>query len=442
MKTALIDLSAIFWRNWHSTADEELSKAGRKTLALIKSLYAPFDEVKICVDSPPYKRKEIFPEYKHGREHPKAALEELDKCKRAIAKDGWPILSCQGAEADDVIATYVMDHEQDEITVYGTDKDLLQIEAPNWTLFDPFTGEEKTAQNKLGVEPHQVVDYLAMVGDTSDNIPGVKGIGAKTAASLLGEHDNMKGIVNAACDMMLKPKQNEVFGRDGDWKKIELAIKLIELDYHCEIVEEKMEEREEAVDIVEMELPGQSETVDTSMVVHKEPAQIVRADRDYRTELEPGSWEDAFRIATGLHQSGLYDAAHRNAQSIMAIIMRGRSMGLDATTALDSMHIIKGRPTMSAQLIIARIMASPQCEYFICTEATDEQAIWKTKRRGHPEESVKKFTAEDAKRMGLSNKDNYRKQPATMNQWRAGTGLGRMVYPDVVLGVYATEEMD
>jgi 5'-3' exonuclease len=439
MTTALIDLSAIFWRNWHATADEEMSSAGRKTLSLIQSLYNKHDEIKVVVDSPPYKRKEVYPEYKANREHPAAAIEELKKCKVAIMKDGWPVLGADGAEADDVIATYI--RATGPCTVYGTDKDLLQIDGIH--LLDPFRNEHKTAEGKLGVRVDQVVDFLALVGDKSDNIPGVKGIGKERAAKLLGEYGNIRNIVNAACDGLLTPSQNKALGRDGDWKTLEMAVKLVQLDYECEIKEEKLEVEETQTDIVEDEMPECGEDA----IIKPDPvqvpaAQIVKREQAYTTELEPTDWKEAFRVSTALHESGMWGRSFRNAASIMAVVMAGRELGIGAVTALNSMHVIQGKTTMSAALIAGLVMRSKECEYMTCTESTDDHATWVTKRVGSPKEVSRTFTIKEAQSMQLTGKDNWKKQPNVMLMWRCATALARMVYPDIVVGLYSTEEME
>jgi 5'-3' exonuclease len=439
MTTALIDLSAIFWRNWHATADEEMSSAGRKTLSLIQSLYNKHDEIKVVVDSPPYKRKEVYPEYKANREHPAAAIEELKKCTVAIMKDGWPVLGAEGAEADDVIATYIK--ATGPCTVYGTDKDLLQIEGID--LFDPFRNEHKTAEGKLGVRVDQVVDFLALVGDKSDNIPGIPGVGPKTAVKMLEKYGCLDVILNAVDDDSepFTDKTRQSF--KDNVEAVLMARRLIKLDYNCIIQEEKLDVEETQTDIVEDEMPECGEDA----IIKPEPvqvpaAQIVKREQAYTTELEPTDWKEAFRVSTALHESGMWSRGFRNPASIMAVVMAGRELGIGAVTALNSMHVIQGKTTMSAALIAGLVMRSKECEYMTCTESTDDHATWVTKRVGSPKEVSRTFTIKEAQSMQLTGKDNWKKQPNVMLMWRCATALARMVYPDIVVGLYSTEEME
>ena len=102
-KTAIFDLSAIYWRNWHASKNEEQSSAKQKTLAYIRERYSSFDKMCVALDSPPYERKDIFPAYKANREEkPKAATEELRNTIESLRNDGHYILSCKGQEEEAV----------------------------------------------------------------------------------------------------------------------------------------------------------------------------------------------------------------------------------------------------------------------------------------------------------------------------------------------------
>jgi DNA polymerase-1 len=114
---------------------------------------------------------------------------------------GWPILEWEGREADDLIAGVVARREGRPVRVLSADKDLAQLVSPEVTLVTPGKkgawaelGPAEVA-DKFGVPPTAIRDYLALVGDSSDNIPGVPGVGAKTAAKLLNEFGSIDGIL-------------------------------------------------------------------------------------------------------------------------------------------------------------------------------------------------------------------------------------------------------
>src|SRR5690606_13013779 len=117
---------------------------------------------------------------------------------------GVPLLGCSGVEADDIIATIVQRVLADEslsdmhIRIVSRDKDLGQLLGPRVTMFDIHTDttiDEAQLLADKGVTPAQVVDLLAMTGDTADNIPGVTGVGPKTAVKLLGEYGSLDSIL-------------------------------------------------------------------------------------------------------------------------------------------------------------------------------------------------------------------------------------------------------
>lgn len=125
---------------------------------------------------------------------------------------------------------------------------------------------------------------------------------------------------------------------------------------------------------------------------------------------------------------------------IMVVALAGRDYGLTFTQAMSQVIVVEGRVALSAALIVGLVKRHPECEYFRIVEADAKHAIWETKRRGHPAPSKRQFTIEDAARMGLANRDNWKKQPETMLTWRAATHLARFEYPDVVLNLMDIEE--
>lgn len=150
----------------------------------------------------PEKRLRLLESYKAQRPPmPPALREQIDYAKAYLDVAGIPSVAVEGQEADDVIATLIARLAHDafpEILIVSSDKDLYQLASSRIALIAP-AGKSTPldaagVRDKTGVEPHQIVDWLALIGDSADNIPGVPGIGAKTAARLLREYGALDGV--------------------------------------------------------------------------------------------------------------------------------------------------------------------------------------------------------------------------------------------------------
>ena len=146
-------------------------------------------------------RSELDPNYKANRPTPpEDLLKQLPVAIDWIKKMGFKSLEVPGYEADDIIATIAKDAKQKgiKVQIVSSDKDLYQlIDDDKVLIYDPMKKvkiNEEECIKKFGVKPSQIVDYLAIVGDSSDNIPGVKGIGPKGARKLLQEYGSLKNI--------------------------------------------------------------------------------------------------------------------------------------------------------------------------------------------------------------------------------------------------------
>ena len=148
-------------------------------------------------------RSRIYPEYKAHRKPPPEDFDpQVERCVSLLGQMGIPVLAVEGVEADDTIATVVRrmrrEHPDLEVRIVSRDKDLGQLVDEKVHLFDPqsdrMLGVEELFESK-GVRPDQVVDMLALMGDPTDNVPGVRGIGPKTAAKLIGEHGTLDALL-------------------------------------------------------------------------------------------------------------------------------------------------------------------------------------------------------------------------------------------------------
>lgn len=148
-------------------------------------------------------RNELFPAYKAQRGEPDADLElQFDLCRRAATALGFPVFECEGFEADDVIATLargLLAKPDVEVAIHTTDKDLSQLVREDGRAWLADFGKDDVVdadavRAKFGVDPAQIPDYLGLVGDKVDNLPGVPGVGAKTAAAALRAFGRIEDI--------------------------------------------------------------------------------------------------------------------------------------------------------------------------------------------------------------------------------------------------------
>ena len=147
-------------------------------------------------------RHEMFSEYKATRNKtPDDLHAQVPWITEVLETMGVPVLQCDGYEADDIIATVAKKCEKigRQCRILSGDKDLMQLVTENTNILKPENGGWKLTktdgvQAEWGVEPKQILDLLSLFGDSSDNIPGVHGVGVKTAAKLLSEYNDIDGI--------------------------------------------------------------------------------------------------------------------------------------------------------------------------------------------------------------------------------------------------------
>ncbi len=190
-------------------------------------------------------RSEIDSEYKANREAaPDDFGGQVDRCLEMIESLGIPVLGEPVYEADDVIASLVkrMEREQPEldIRIISRDKDLTQLITDSVELFDAHKGstvlpDDVFKTQGMGVEPSMVADILALMGDTSDNIKGVAGIGPKTAAKLIMEFGSIDGIYENIDSIKGKRKENLLAGREQLKTSRELVTLIEDVEFDFDI---------------------------------------------------------------------------------------------------------------------------------------------------------------------------------------------------------------
>ncbi len=180
-------------------------------------------------------RNDIFPDYKGTRkEIPEDLIPQFEIIHQAVKALNLHFLDMEGYEADDLIATYAAQSLQKgyEVTIVSADKDLMQLIRPGVEFFDPmkdkyFTPED--VREKFGVYPNRVVDVQALAGDSTDNIPGVPGIGLKTAAELINQFGSL-GEVLARAEEIKQNKRRETLIANKDQAEISLQLVTLKAD--------------------------------------------------------------------------------------------------------------------------------------------------------------------------------------------------------------------
>lgn len=150
----------------------------------------------------------------------------------------------------------------------------------------------------------------------------------------------------------------------------------------------------------------------------------------------PKSFGEIMSMADVLSKSSLLPKAlHGKIPEVAMMIQTGLELGLAPTTALRTIHVIEGKPVLSADLMVGLVRSRGVCEYFVLVEETAASVTYETKRIG---EAPQRFTwsHEDTKTAGLNNKDNWRLYPRQLRRARCKSILARDVYPDVLAGIY------
>jgi DNA polymerase-1 len=197
------------------------------TLQRVVEVLAPDRLVVVFDPAGPTFRHEVYPEYKATRERmPPDLRSQLPRIFQYLDAAGVPRVSVDGYEADDVLAT-LAENARDagfHAIVVSNDKDLLQIVGRGIEVAALGRGGNEPlrrlgpteVRESYGVEPAQIVDYLALTGDSSDNVPGVPGVGKKTAARLLGEHGTLDALLEAAAALPTgKLRENLLASREN-----------------------------------------------------------------------------------------------------------------------------------------------------------------------------------------------------------------------------------
>ncbi|HPO91531.1 MAG TPA: 5'-3' exonuclease H3TH domain-containing protein, partial [Victivallales bacterium] len=179
------------------------------------------------------KRLEISPEYKATRPPtPPDLLQQLPYIKEIAKAFGWKIIEFDNTEADDIIASICQKFNEKKIYIVSNDKDLAQLVNDNILMLVSSKDGGLSEMNKDGVfvkfavYPEQIVDYLSLIGDNSDNIRGASGIGPKTASKLLAEYRNIESLLSNISSIKSEKVKNSIISSAEQLKKNKTLIKL------------------------------------------------------------------------------------------------------------------------------------------------------------------------------------------------------------------------
>ncbi len=178
-------------------------------------------------------RSKIYPDYKANRPPPPDELiPQFQLVREATEALNLPAIDMDGYEADDLIATYARQASETgaDVTIVSSDKDLMQLVTDRIIMMDAMKNRvirEEQVREKFGVGPERVVDVQALAGDSTDNVPGVEGIGVKTAAQLINEYGDLDELLKRATEIR-QPKRRERLIDQADMARI--SRELVRLD--------------------------------------------------------------------------------------------------------------------------------------------------------------------------------------------------------------------
>jgi len=231
----IIDSNALLHRSFHALPPL-MTKSGQETGAVygfLLTLFKAIDDLKAnyivaCFDTKmPTFRHEMFKDYKAQRAAtPTGIISQIPVAKEVLQAFRIPVFAKEGVEADDLIATICKLVGKDvEIYIVSGDLDNTQLVSENIKVYTLGKGIKDTViydinkvRERFGVEPSQMVDYKALTGDVSDNIPGVEGIGKKTAAEIIQKYGDIKNLYNelSTDTAVLKPKVKEMLKQNKE----------------------------------------------------------------------------------------------------------------------------------------------------------------------------------------------------------------------------------
>ena len=252
----LIDAYALIYRSYFAFISRPLTNsAGENTSAPfgftrflldIREQFEP-DYLAVVFDAGDSFRDEEYPEYKATREKmPDDLRDSLGRIRQIVEGFNDPVVELEGYEADDVIGTLARQAAEQglEAVIVSGDKDFYQLVGPHVHLMNPGRGgssgvaadwvTEENASEKFGIPPSQVADYLALVGDSSDNVPGARGVGPKTAVQLLAQYPDVEELIEHA-ESLKPPRASKSLSENAEEVRLSKRLVTIMTDLAVEL---------------------------------------------------------------------------------------------------------------------------------------------------------------------------------------------------------------
>ena len=321
----LVDGSSYLYRAYHAlppltTSKNQPTGAIKGVISMIKRVLIdhPDSPLAVVFDAKGKTfRHDMYSEYKANRPPmPEDLVQQIEPIHRIISLMGIKLIMIPGVEADDVIGTLAEQARQKKLnTVISTgDKDMTQLVCDNVSVVNTMSGElldENGVMNKFGVGPELITDYLALIGDKSDNIPGVDKVGPKTAVKWLNEYKNIEGI---------KKNAESIGGKVGE----NLRSSIETLDLAHELVKIKTD--------VPLEI-----TIEDLAVSESDAEQLSEVYK----ELEFNSWLQEVPekiVKTEVNSSYVCISTEKSLKELIKKASKAKTIALDTeTTGLDYM---------------------------------------------------------------------------------------------------------
>ncbi len=277
--------------------------------------YRP-DYCVVSFDSGKTFRHETFPDYKgHRPDMPEDLRRQWPLLPEMVEAFGYRCIQSEGFEADDVLGTLARQFASDELDVYlvTSDKDFMQLITRNTFMLDDMKGKVVKLPDvpaKFEVRADQIIDMLGLAGDSSDNIPGVPGIGVKTAAKLLNDFGTLEGVLKAAADGLVKGKRGENLREHADNARLSARLATIVTDAPIEVELEDLAPR----GIQEAPLREMFDRWEFGMVARKLLPEVQVIDRSTYTAALTDADVDA--AIAGCRQAGRCGIALRTSKEL------------------------------------------------------------------------------------------------------------------------------
>ena len=342
----LIDGTAYIHRAYHAIRDLTNSKGlptnavfgfTRMLIKLMEDRSPQYIGMFFDAKGPTF-RHDMYKEYKANRPPmPEDMAMQIPYIKEITAAFNLPIIEMQGYEADDLIGTLARTAEKEgyEVIMVTGDKDFMQLVTDKAAIWDPMkenTIDLKTIREKFGIEPHQMIDVQGLSGDTADNVPGVPGIGQKTALDLIKTYHSMQQLYEKL-ETITKKKQRENLENFKD--QAFLSRKLVTIDTAVPVDVELAEFKVSAPD--KKKLGQLFKDLEFRQLQQSVPEQADLSHKDYQAVMD---MDALLKLISQLENSGLFAL---DTETTSTNPMQAKLVGLSFATKADQAFYIPCR---------------------------------------------------------------------------------------------------